>query len=93
MENIVESTMWSKSLLQSWSMPMPRSVIIFFVTPQKKLNLPLPFQKRPKRILLKIGITNIFRFKTSSFPCKSQLRYCYLKSEKINHLSGHYQLK
>ena len=63
--------MGSKSLLQNWSMHAPSSVIIPYVSPEKKLNLPLP----PKIILLKVGLMNRFGFKT--LPCKSQLRYCY----------------
>ena len=74
--------MQSKFLLQNWSIPMPSSVFIPFVSPEKKLNLPLSIQKRHRIVLLKTGLTNKFGFKTSSFPCKSQLRYCYLKSGK-----------
>ena len=38
--------------------------------------------KETQIVLLKIGLMNKIGFKTSSFPCKSQLRYCYLKSGK-----------
>ena len=61
---------------------MTSSVITPLESPERKLNLPLPVQKRPKIILLKIRLTNRFGFKTSFFPCKSQLRYCYLNFRK-----------
>ena len=74
MSYIVEIMMQSKFLLQNWSIQMPSYVITPFVSLEKKINLPLRIQKRPKIVLLRIGLTNKFGFKTSSFPCKSQLR-------------------